>query len=443
MKTSLSFLFFFAVLLFLSTGELKAQATADPASLPVFTSTGPITLDGRLLEVDWAVNVPRMMFRLNGNPSGNIYTPTSFVVVKPPYRDTSTCYVRFLRRDTLLYFALDSDDKQVCRFDWEGDGMFMKIRNSQNNDIEYKIYVGVVNNVPQFVYESNHPTPQLAGAGVGYAKPGTTIYDSTNTDNGYSAEMYVNLRALGFTTIPDTVTLLINIFDPDNYSLGVPPWGANGNYAKQWWGSEWGGTYRKLALRNVPVPVELTSFTGSYNGNNVILEWSTATETNNRGFEIQRSTDGENFSAVGFVNGRGTTVEPQTYSFVDRNVSPAKNHYYRLKQIDFDGNVSYSDVLNLGEAPAMNFELYQNYPNPFNPTTRISFALPKDSNVELIISDLLGQSITTLFNGRMSAGMHSLDFDATGLSSGVYVYTIKINDGNSSKVESKKMTLIR
>jgi hypothetical protein len=443
MKTSFSFLFLFSLLLLCLNSSAKAQATTDPASLPVFTATSPITLDGRLLEVDWAANVPRMMFKIGGTPSGNVYTPTNFAIVKHPYKDTSTCYVRFLRRDTLLYFGLDSDDKQVCRFDWEGDGMFMKIKNSQGNDVEYKIYVGVVNNVPQFVYETNHSNPTLAGAGVGYAKPGTTIYDSTNTDNGYSAEMYVNLKALGFTTIPDTVQLLINIFDPDNYSQGVPPWGPNGNFAKQWWGSEWGGTYRKLALKNIPVPVELTSFTGSYVDNNVILEWSTATETNNRGFEIQRSTDGENFTVIGFVNGRGTTVEPQNYSFVDRNISPAMSHYYRLKQIDLDGTASYSDVLNLGEAPAIDFELYQNYPNPFNPSTKISFALPKDSNVELIISDLLGQTIATLLNGRMSAGNHSLDFDASGLSSGIYVYTIKINDGNSTKVESKKMTLIR
>lgn len=92
-----------------------------------------------------------MMFRIGGNPSGNIYTSTSFVVVKPPYSDTSTCFIRFLRRDSLLYFGIDSDDKQVCRFDWEEDGLFMKIKNSQGNDVEYIIYAGVVNNIPQFV----------------------------------------------------------------------------------------------------------------------------------------------------------------------------------------------------------------------------------------------------------------------------------------------------
>jgi hypothetical protein len=186
MKTSFSFLLLVVTFLFVNSDFIKAQAVYDPSALPVFTATGPITLDGRLLEVDWAVNVPHLRYRIGGTPSGNSNTPTAFAIVKPPYRDTSTCFVKFLRRDTLLYFSLDSDDKQVCRFDWEGDGMFMKIVNAAGTEVEYKIYVGVVNNVPQFVYETNGPAN--SGAGAGYAKPGTTIYDSTNTDNGYSAE---------------------------------------------------------------------------------------------------------------------------------------------------------------------------------------------------------------------------------------------------------------
>lgn len=441
MKTSFSFLLLVVTFLLVNSDFIKAQAVNDPAALPVFTSTGPITLDGRLLEVDWAVNVPHLRYRIGGTPSGNSNTPTAFAIVKPPYRDTSTCFVKFLRRDTLLYFSLDSDDKQVCRFDWEGDGMFMKIVNAAGNEVEYKIYVGVVNNVPQFVYETNGPAN--SGAGVGVPKTGTTIYDSTNTDNGYTAELMINLRALGFTTVPDTVRLLINIFDPDNYSLGVPPWGANGNYAKQWWGSEWGGTYRRLALRNVPVPVEFTSFTAQYEGNTVRLQWSTATETNNRGFEIQRSVDGSEFASIGFVEGRGTTTIPQRYAFVDNNITPSKEHSYRLKQIDFDGTVSYSDVLNMGLSYPMDFELYQNYPNPFNPSTKISFSLPTDSFVELEVTNLLGQKISSLLNNKLNAGKHTVDFDASSLSAGVYIYTLKVADNSTTKVISKKMTLVK
>lgn len=441
MKTSFSFLLLVAMFLLASPDFIRAQAVSDPASLPVFTATGPITLDGRLLEIDWAANVPHLRYRIGGTPSGNSNTPTNFAIVKQPYRDTSVCFVKFLRRDTLLYFSLDSDDKQVCRFDWEGDGMFMKIKNAAGNDVEYKIYVGVVNNVPQFVYETNGPAN--SGGGVGFPRAGTTIYDSTNTDNGYTAELMINLRALGFTTVPDTVQVLINIFDPDNYSLGVPPWGPNGNFAKQWWGAEWGGTFRKLALRNVPVPVELTSFTAAYIDNSVVLQWETATETNNRGFEIQRSSNGSDFIAVGYLEGKGTTTTPQRYSFVDKAISPSTNYSYRLKQIDFDGTFTFSDVVNVGESSPVAFELYQNYPNPFNPTTKISFSLPTDSNVELEVTNLLGQKVLTLLNNKLTAGSHTVDFDASSLSAGVYIYTLKVADNNSTKVSSKKMTLVK
>jgi len=441
MKTSFPFLLLVVTFLFVNSDFIKAQAVNDPSALPVFTATGPITLDGRLLEVDWAVNVPHLRYRIGGTPSGNSNTPTAFAIVKPPYRDTSTCFVKFLRRDTLLYFSLDSDDKQVCRFDWEGDGMFMKIVNAAGTEVEYKIYVGVVNNVPQFVYETNGPAN--SGAGAGYAKPGTTIYDSTNTDNGYSAELMINLKALGFNTVPDSIRLLINIFDPDNYSLGVPPWGPNGNYAKQWWGSEWGGTYRRLALRNVPVPVEFTSFTAKYEGNSVRLQWSTATEINNRGFEIQRSVDGSEFATIGFIEGRGTTTIPQRYNFVDNNISPSREYSYRLKQIDFDGTATYSDVFNLGLSSPLDFELYQNYPNPFNPSTKISFSLPTDSFVELEVLNILGQKVTSLMNNKLNAGKHTVDFDASSLSAGVYIYTLKVADNNNTKVISKKMTLVK
>ncbi|MCS7052239.1 MAG: T9SS type A sorting domain-containing protein, partial [Ignavibacterium sp.] len=73
----------------------------------------------------------------------------------------------------------------------------------------------------------------------------------------------------------------------------------------------------------------------------------------------------------------------------------------------------------------------------------ISFSLPQESNVELIVSDLLGQTISTLLNDKLNAGRHSIDFDANSLSSGIYVYTLKVNDGKSIKVESRKMTLIK
>ena len=436
-----NYFLFFIYLLFLSP-NIFSQATADPSSLPVYKTSAPILLDGLLNESDWAVDKPHMMFRIGGVPSGNSYTPTNFAIVKPPYTDTSTCYVKFLRDGMNLYFSLDSDDKQVCRFDWEGDGMFLKIKNAVNQDIEYKIFVGVVNNVPQFVFETNGSAN--SGSGVGVPKAGTTIYDSSDVDNGYTAEMVIHLNELGFTTVPSSVTLLINIFDPDNYSLGVPAWGPNGNYAKQWWGSEWGGTYRTLNLLDVPVPVELTSFVAHYEGLSAKLQWSTATETNNRGFEIQRSADGSEFARIGFVEGKGTTIIPQNYSYTDNSILPSTNYSYRLKQIDFDGNFSYSNIIELGESHPANFELKQNYPNPFNPSTKITFTLPEKSYVSLDVYNIIGQKVAALINQNLEAGRHTLDFDANNLTAGIYVYSITATDNNGNvRSMTKKMTLIK
>jgi len=115
-----------------------AQAVVDPASLDVYKTSGPITLDGQLLEADWAVDKPHLMFEKDGVPSGNSNTPTDGFEVKPPYTDISTCYVKFLRSGFDLYISLNSNDQQVCRFDWEGDGMFMKIWDAANAS-EYEI----------------------------------------------------------------------------------------------------------------------------------------------------------------------------------------------------------------------------------------------------------------------------------------------------------------
>ncbi|WP_337865314.1 T9SS type A sorting domain-containing protein [Ignavibacterium sp.] len=393
-------------------------------------------------EADWSIDKPHLIYKICAVPSGNSNTPTAFAVVKHPYTDTSTCYVKFLRDGMNLYFSLNSNDKQVCRFDWEGDGMFMKIKDGVGNDKEYKIYVGVVNNVPQFVFETNGS--QNSGNGVGVPSAGTTIYDSTNVDNGYTAEMVINLTALGFTSLPDSVTLMINIFDPDNYSLGVPPWGNNGNFAKQWWGSEWGGTYRKLNLLDVPVPVELISFTANYDGKVAKLLWSTATETNNRGFEVQSSVNGGEFASVGFVDGKGTTTIMQNYVYYDKDLLPGNSYAYRLKQIDFNGDFAYSKIVELGVISPVNFELMQNYPNPFNPSTKISFSLPQQSDVQLEVFNLLGQKIITLIDKKMNAGKHTIDFNASDLAGGVYLYSLKAVDNNGTVTSlTKKMTLIK
>lgn len=186
------------------------------------------------------------------------------------------------------------------------------------------------------------------------------------------------------------------------------------------------------------VPVELTAFTATSIGNNVTLNWSTATEINNSGFEVERKAANAEWINVGFVQGNGTTTLAQQYSFVDQNVTTG-SYSYRLKQIDFDGTFTYSPVAEVEVSAPVNFELAQNYPNPFNPGTTIQFSLPKSSNVLLKVYNLLGQEVATLLDGFKEAGIHYINFDAANLNSGLYIYKIEAEGFTSTK----KMTLIK
>ncbi len=186
------------------------------------------------------------------------------------------------------------------------------------------------------------------------------------------------------------------------------------------------------------VPVELTSFVGSSVDGNVVLNWNTATEINNSGFEIQKSMDRINFSNLAFVPGFGTTTEPRSYSYTDNTVNNGK-YYYRLKQIDFNGEFAYSDIVEVDVAAPNTFALSQNYPNPFNPTTIITYSLPQKSYVTLKIYDVLGNEAATLVNQTQSAGKYDVRYDASGLSNGVYFYTITADHFTSTK----KMVLLK
>lgn len=193
-------------------------------------------------------------------------------------------------------------------------------------------------------------------------------------------------------------------------------------------------------VENSVIPVELTSFVASVSGNNVNLSWKTATEINNSGFEVQRSNGGE-FKTITFIAGKGTTTEPQVYSFVDKGVESGK-YSYRLKQIDFDGTSELSSTVEVEVLSPKEFYLAQNYPNPFNPSTTINFSLASDSKVTLKIFNILGQEIMTLIDGNYTAGNHKINFDGSSLNSGVYMYRLDATgiDGKSF-ASVKKMIL--
>jgi len=186
------------------------------------------------------------------------------------------------------------------------------------------------------------------------------------------------------------------------------------------------------------IPVELTSFTASVNSNNVFLNWRTATETNNKGFEVQRKTLNSDWTNISFINGQGTTTRSHQYSYTDRNLE-AGNYFYRLKQIDFNGSFEYSNIVTANVFTADKFELAQNYPNPFNPSTKIEYSIPSDGNVILSVYNVLGQKVSSLINGFIKAGTYTINFNASNLNSGLYFY--KLESGNFTSV--KKMMLLK
>jgi len=195
---------------------------------------------------------------------------------------------------------------------------------------------------------------------------------------------------------------------------------------------------------NNPLPVELSSFTAYAKGFRVSINWTTATEVSNHGFDVECRLNGNEWTTIGFVKGNGNSNSPKAYSFVDAKSKSGKAEY-RLKQIDNDGKFKYSNTIEVSINTPTKFELYQNYPNPFNPGTTISFSLPADSRVDMAIYDVLGKKVVDLVNGIRTAGYQNITFDGGKLASGIYIYTIKATsiDGKSSFTSTRKMMLVK
>jgi Secretion system C-terminal sorting domain len=187
-----------------------------------------------------------------------------------------------------------------------------------------------------------------------------------------------------------------------------------------------------------PLPVELSSFSASANGNSVTMNWTTATEINNSGFDIERSADNNTFNKIGFVPGFGTTTESKSYTYMD-NPQKEGTYYYRLKQVDLNGTFKYSNTAEVNVTSPMLYSLEQNYPNPFNPTTQIDYSIPNQGFVNITVFNELGQKVATLVNEVVASGKHTVEFNATRLSSGIYFYRIQ----TGSFVNVKKMNLLK
>lgn len=190
-----------------------------------------------------------------------------------------------------------------------------------------------------------------------------------------------------------------------------------------------------------PLPIQLASFHAAQTGSHrVLLEWITLSEVNNYGFFLQRRPDNDPvFTEVpnSFVQGHGTTNDPQHYEYTDDAV-PSGSWFYRLKQVDLDGTVNLSDPVHVDvltgveELVPTDFALLQNYPNPFNPSTTIRYALPQALHVTLVVYDALGQQVAELVNEQEQAGYHDVVFKGSQLDSGVYFYHIRAGEYTAS-----------
>jgi hypothetical protein len=189
-------------------------------------------------------------------------------------------------------------------------------------------------------------------------------------------------------------------------------------------------------------PVELTSFNANINNSIVNLNWNTATETNNRGFEIQRKSTTNDFITVAFVNGNGTATKPNNYSWSERLLSGI--YSYRLKQVDYNGKFEYSKSVEVVVVPK-NFSLEQNFPNPFNPSTIIRYNVPVESSINIRVFNSLGENVREFNIGSRQPGFYDLTFNSNGLTSGVYFYTIQTAsiDGKQNFTDTKKMMLLK
>jgi hypothetical protein len=312
-----------------------------------------------------------------------------------------------------------------------------------SNDIDF-FYIDSVKAVPVILLTPPYP-PAMLTVNASETQQKVNLNWTTGSAPGGELWGYQLQRKVG---LPDsdsayaTIAIIDSLFQTyEDFNVEL-----NQTYTYRVRSIEMGfkSVYGNEATAYVPaiVPVELLSFHSSVVDDDVNLNWITATETNNSGFEIERretkNERSEDWGSIGFVNGNGTTTEPQTYSFKDENL-PAGKYQYRLKQIDFDGTFDYSNTIEVEINPPAKFSLEQNYPNPFNPSTIISWQSPVNSLQTLKIYDVLGNEVATLVNEYRTAGKYEAEFNASNLASGIYYYKIVTGDF----VQTRKMILLK
>ena len=324
-----------------------------------------------------------------------------------------------------------------------GDGTYFRIGQATSTDGGTTWVKDLNNPVLDIGSSTSWDYPRVQVGSITYNSNTSTYYmyifggDMFSWEIGYATSSNINgpwtknPTNPNFTTTPSAW---------DSYFVASPCviYDINTNTYKMWYnGSNApGGGKIGLATSDVVVPVELTSLTAEAMDQKVILRWSTATELNNNGFEIQRKIAESDFATVGFVRGEGTTTNQREYSFVDKDLVDGK-YFYRLKQIDYNGTYEYSNVIEVDVRSLNEYALEQNYPNPFNPITTIGYVLKEKSNAKIILLNAIGEEVTVLVNEEQDKGFHKVDFNASNLPSGVYFYRLQAE----SFFKTKKMIL--
>ncbi len=182
----------------------------------------------------------------------------------------------------------------------------------------------------------------------------------------------------------------------------------------------------QMQIVTMTFPVELALFTASLIDGVVRLDWRTETETDNRGFAVERSESGQSgWQEIAFIDGAGTTTAPHEYRFIDNDTALLRRVralFYRLRQVDHDGRADYSSTvevaLQLNEA---SWNIEPNYPNPFVHDTDLPVYLPRETHLHIDVFDLAGARVEILCSATMPAGMHYIHFNARDLPAGSYV----------------------
>lgn len=191
------------------------------------------------------------------------------------------------------------------------------------------------------------------------------------------------------------------------------------------------------------LPVQLIYFYADSYIDSIVIQWGTATETENYGYNLERSISSiNNFEWLAFISGNGNSNSPKFYSYTDTLIDSNKVYYYRLKQIDTNGSFKYSDTITVNYLTSVEdeqmqnygFKLFQNYPNPFNPNTNISFQILEPSEVKLLVYNSLGQLIKILIDDELETGYYNYNFNANNLSSGVYFYQLIVGKNTLTRM---------